>query len=206
MRVLLAALVLALALMCSRALGDADPASDVLIGENVFYPYSPLVSADLQKALNGETAAAARAHFPIKVALIFSPPDLGALTQLFGRPQQYAAFLDQEFGFLSNPHPPLLVVMARGYGVAGLPAASTAAARALPAPGGNHVDALARAAIAAVQKLAAAAGHPLPRVSTAGSGAGGSRALVIVAVAAAALCGAGAVIAGRRVGGRARWK
>jgi hypothetical protein len=199
------AAVLTMALLCPRALGDADPASDVLIGVNVFYPYSPVVSPELEKALDAETKAAARARFPIKVALIASPPDLGALTALFGRPQQYATFLDQEFGVLSNPHPPLLVVMPNGYGVAGLPPALTSAARSLPRPAGRHVDDLARAGIVAVRRLAAAGGHSLPQVTIgSGGGAGAGRALIIVVVALAALGGAGAVIVTRRRHARGR--
>jgi hypothetical protein len=190
------ATVLAAALLCPLALGDADPASDVLVGANVFYPYGALVTGELRKALDAETQAAGRAGFPIKVALIASPPDLGAVTALFGRPRQYATFLDQEFGFLSNPHPPLLVVMADGYGVAGLPAASTAAARSLPAPAGGRVDDLARAAILAVRRLATAAGHSLPRISLAGGGGGAAGSGVIIAVVAlVAVAGAAAVIA-----------
>ena len=70
-----------------------------------------------QPTLNAETAAAKRAGFPIKVALIASPVDLGVIPDLFGKPQQYADFLDQEISFQGKQ--PLLVVMAAGYGVAG---------------------------------------------------------------------------------------
>ena len=45
----------------ATALSDGDPASDVLLAQRVFYPYSPSVSAGLQKTLNAETAAASRA-------------------------------------------------------------------------------------------------------------------------------------------------
>jgi hypothetical protein len=56
--VLAAALLTGVAIAPARALGDGDPASDVLLGENVFYPYTPPVSSALQKTLNAETAAA----------------------------------------------------------------------------------------------------------------------------------------------------
>ena len=72
------------------ARADGDPASDVLLGENVFYPYAPPVSPALQKTLNAETAAAKAAGFPLKVALIAAPVDLGVIPDLFGKPQQYA--------------------------------------------------------------------------------------------------------------------
>ena len=62
-------------------------------------PTRPPVSPAIQKTLNAETAAASRAGFPIKVALIASPIDLGVIPDLFGKPQKYADFLDQEISF-----------------------------------------------------------------------------------------------------------
>jgi hypothetical protein len=83
--------------------------------------------------------------------------------------------------------------MPGGYGVAGLPAK---ALRGLPTPGATGDD-LARAAVLAIPKLAAAAGHPVPAVKpVAGSGQSGHRgassALPIV-LPVAALAGIGLV-------------
>ncbi len=153
------------------ALADGDPASDVLIAQNVFYPFTPPVAQSLQNTLNAETAAARRARFPIKVALIASPTDLGAIPSLFAKPQRYANFLDVEISFFGGKQP-LLVVMPNGYGVQGLSAPATAAAARLPPPAGRTSDDLARAAGVAVSKLAAAAGHPVSAVPRAGTGAG----------------------------------
>jgi hypothetical protein len=188
----------AVLLPASAALADADPASDMLVSASVFYPYSKPVSSELQKTLNAETAAASRAHFPIKVALIGAPLDLGGLPALFGRPQQYAKFLDQELAF--NGKPPLLVLMPAGYGVSGLVPAATEAAASLPKPAARSSDDLARAAVAAIPKLAAAAGHPLGAVSVR-SGGGGSSVLDDVGfavVAAAAVLAAANIIIFRR--------
>ena len=124
--------LLASALLPAAVLADGDPASDVLLGENVFYPYSPPTSPALQKQLNAETAAAKQAHFPLKVALIGAPVDLGVIPSLFGKPQKYADFLDQEISFQTKQ--PLLVVMAAGYGVQGVDAKTKAAAAALAKP------------------------------------------------------------------------
>ena len=55
----LAVLLLAATAWAATALADGDPASDVLLGENVFYPYSPPTSAALKKTLDAETAAVA---------------------------------------------------------------------------------------------------------------------------------------------------
>jgi len=191
--VALAALAVTLA-FAGPVLADGDPASDVLLGENVFYPYSPPVSAANQKILNAATAAAARAGFPIKVALIASPVDLGVIPDLFGKPQDYAKFLDQEISFRTKQ--PLLVVMKDGFGVEGLSPSATALVATLPKPTSGAGDALAAAALTAVTKLAAASGHPIVG-SGAGSGAGGSSSgggssttIVIVLAAAAALAAA----------------
>jgi hypothetical protein len=176
----------------AAARADGDPASDVLLGENVFYPYTPPVSGSLQRALNAETTAAAKAHFPIKVALIASPVDLGVIPDLFGKPQQYADFLDQEISFISKE--PLLVVMADGYGVVGLKPAAQAAAGTLRRPAGKGSDDLAQAAVAAVHKLAAADGHPVAAPAQA-SGAGGSNTLLVVVVVLVLAAGAAAAAA-----------
>jgi hypothetical protein len=191
------AAVLAALVPAAAALGDADPASDVLVAASVFYPYSTPVSSQLQKALSAEVAAASRAHLPLKVALITAPFDLGGLPALFGKPQQYARFLDQELTF--NGKPPLLVVMPAGYGVAGMSAAGAQAATSLAQPAGKTSDDLARAAITAVPRLAAASGHPIASGSTpGGSSSGGGTGVAIGIVAAVAVATAAAIIALRR--------
>lgn len=193
----MSALVVATALaagIARTARADGDPASDVLLGQNAFYPYQPAVSASLQKTLDQQTATAAKSNFPIKVALIASPVDLGIVPSLFGKPQQYAQFLDQEISFRKKQ--PLLVVMPAGYGSAGLPANADAALASLKKPSGGKSDDLAQAAIDAVPKLAKAAGHPLKSAS--GGGGGGSTALILVLLVIAALATVVALIAGRR--------
>jgi hypothetical protein len=176
----------------ATAVSDGDPASDMLLVQSVFYPYSPSVAAGLQKTLTAETMAASRAHFPIKVALIDTPVDLGAIPTLFAKPQQYADFLEQEISFFGDKQL-LLVVMPNGYGVQGLGASATATASTLARPTGRASDDLARAAIVAVPRLAAAAGHPIAIASGGSDGGDGSGttelsvgALVFVAVIASA--------------------
>ncbi len=127
----------------TTVLADGDPASDELIGANVFYPFSPPVAAGLQRTLNSETAAASHVHFLIKVALIASPADLGAIPSLFAKPQQYADFLDQEISF-AGTKTLLLVVMPNGYGVEGLSEPAAEAATRLKPPAGSRSDDLAR--------------------------------------------------------------
>jgi hypothetical protein len=187
------------------ARADGDPASDVLLGESVFYPYSPPVSATTTKTLNATVAAAAKAHFKLKVALIASPVDLGVIPDLFGQPQKYADFLDQEISFQST-HQPLLVVMKTGYGVQGVSPAVTAAARVLPKPTVGTSQGLAQAAIVAVQKLATASGHRVAPVSAAGSahssGGSGTNTPLLIILIGCALLAAGALVVLRQRGGR----
>ena len=190
-------IVVAAALLPAIAMADGDPASDVLLGENVFYPYMPPVSGSLQAALNAETAAAGKAHFPIKVALIASPVDLGAIPSLFNKPQQYADFLDQEISFQGKQL--LLVVMPAGYGVQGIGAPATAAAAKLAKPAGTQSNDLAQAAFTAVTTLARAAGHPIA-ASSGGTGAsnggsgGISTTIVLVALIVAAILATAALV------------
>jgi hypothetical protein len=193
---LTAALLLLVALVPPLARADGDPASDVLLGENVFYPYTPVVSPSVQNTLQAEVAAAHKAHFPIKVALIASPVDLGVIPDLFGKPQQYARFLDQEISF--QGFQPLLVVMSTGFGTLGLSARVTAAVATLTKPVGGTSTDLAKAAITAIAKLASVDGHPVSGVSGVpgggGGSGGGSSALIVVLVLVALAC-AGALAA-----------
>jgi hypothetical protein len=199
-RGLAAALAAGALLAPAGALADGDPASDVLLGQNVFYPYNPATSSTLQKSLNDAAAAAARSHFPIKVALIAAPVDLGVIPELFGKPQSYAKFLDQEISFTGRQL--LLVVMKTGYGVEGLPAASTAEAAKLTPPTGGTSDELAQAAVTAVAKLAAADGHRVSVSTTQASSSGSSntKTLLLIVLVLAAVATAGTLVVVRRRG------
>ena len=92
---MIAAAAAATTAAASRA--DGDPASDYLLARNVYYPYrQPLrrVSAVLERAVDRIYARGDR----VKVALIYSQDDLGAIQSLFGRPAEYARFLGVELG------------------------------------------------------------------------------------------------------------
>jgi hypothetical protein len=195
---LLIALVLAGTLSAPAvAWADGDPASDFLLAQNVFYPFAPAVAPSLQRTLNAETAATQRAGLPLKVAIIHSPADLGAIPSIFGKPQGYANFLDREISF--NGPVPLLVVMPDGYGVAGLHAGVAGAVRRLRLPAGSSSDDLARAAAPAIVKLAAADGHPIAAADAQTGAGGGSPTLVIaLALAVVAVIAAAGLLAVRR--------
>lgn len=195
-RILLAVLLLSL-LIPAGAFADGDPASDTLLGQNVFYPYAPTATATAaQRTLNAETAAAKRAGFPIKVALIQAPTDLGVIPSLFAKPQQYADFLDQEISFKGKQ--PLLVVMPNGYGTQGLAAPAKQAVDALHPPAGKSSTDLAQAAIVAVAKLASASGRPIEGVpgvpGASSSGGGSSNTPLLIGLVAAAVAVATALV------------
>ncbi|MGH2893283.1 MAG: hypothetical protein ACRDPM_08440 [Solirubrobacteraceae bacterium] len=201
---LLATVILVGAVASAAALGDGDPASDVLLGQNVYYPYSPPVPQSVQRTLNAETAAARKAGLPIKVALITTAVDLGVVPELFGKPSDYAKFLDREISF-QGPQP-LLVVMPAGYGVQGVSAKAATAVTGLALPKGKTSLALAQAAIIAVAKVAAADGHPIKGVAGVSSGSsssGSSKTPLLIGLIVAAVVVAGALILLRRRHGTA---
>ena len=143
------------------ALADGDPASDVLAQQSLFLPQDAGVSAHQQAQLAALLQAAVRAGYPIRVALIASPTDLGSVTALWRAPQSYAKFLGQELGLVY--HGPLLVVMPNALGLYQLnrpDAAQQAALSHLSAP--RPGTGLGVTALDAVQRLAAASGHPVP--------------------------------------------
>jgi hypothetical protein len=167
-------------LAAQRAVADADPASDILLGSQVFYPYQPPVSPALQKQLAQTLIGLRAAGLNLKVAIIQSPVDLGALPNVFGKPQQYADFLDQEISF--NTPQPLLVVMPSGFGIAH--AGPAGALKGLTIDASRKSNGLAQAAVQAVQRIAKANGKSTTGGSAPGasSGSGGSSSLIIFGV------------------------
>ena len=161
---LTAIVVLALALVPAIAGADGDPASDVLLSQRVFVPWDGGASARQTARLEAVVAAAGRAGYPVRVALIASSSDLGSVTPLWRRPQDYAEFLGVELSLAI--HGSVLVVMPNGIGVyrPGVAAATARAALAASVARTGH-GSLAAIAESAVEALAAAAGRPLPHVA-----------------------------------------
>jgi hypothetical protein len=147
----------------SLALADGDPPSDALIYQRVFLPFhAPRLR--LKQELFVLASEAKRAGFRIRIAVIQAKADLGSVSQLYGKPRIYAQFLGAELRYVHRDR--LLVVMRQGYGYtrAGHQIKGSAkTVTSLAPPTGNSPDQLTQAAITAVQRLAAAAGHPIPR-------------------------------------------
>ena len=148
-------LAAALVLGAAPAFGDGDPASDVLVQDDAFYPYSPVVATGLRTRLNGLLKDARRHKHPFKVALIQSPGDLGAYPDLFRKPQKYAELLHSEITFGHPAH--VLVVMPNGFGGKDLPKGWKTALHAIEVDSGKKSDGLAGAAIRAIPKLSSLA-------------------------------------------------
>lgn len=162
-----------------RALANVDPASDVLLEEDVFLPFRPAnVCPELEKELRAVIERANSARYPIKVALIESVNDLGGAPELFGQPQGYADFLDSEIR--SQIRGTLLIAMPGGFGVV---PEEPGTLKSIKIAADADSNALARAAIAAVAKLATASGRPVtaPQVKNVCS-TGGTSLLLIVGV------------------------
>jgi hypothetical protein len=190
-------------LLSAEAGANIDPASDVLLAQNVFFPYRPEVCFELQEPLSDLTAEAAQAGYPIKVAIIGSQADLGGAAQYFGRPQEYAQLLGNELGF--NPHGAggveasrsLLTVMPQGFGyyASGDAPDVSEVVDGLDTPESAHPNDLARAAVAALPKMAEAAGHSVavPSIDSDCPGNGGSSLAVIVVPIGLILVSAGLI-------------
>jgi hypothetical protein len=114
-----AALGLMLALLVApQALADGDPASDILASaETRVYMTLAATSPDLEQQLAKTTQQVTDAGLPIKVAIIGNRTDLGAVPQLWAKPQTYARFLGSELRFIYKDT--LLVVMPQGFGING---------------------------------------------------------------------------------------
>jgi hypothetical protein len=149
----LAALLFLLAV--PTALADGDPASDALLVRNVFLPY-PAPSAQEAGTLSREVAIAYGRGYRVKVAVIGSELDLGAVPSLFGRPGDYAKFLGQELQQYYVG--PLLIVMPAGYGIydGGRTTAAEQKLLAGAAPTGSSAGELTSSAAAMVHRLVAA--------------------------------------------------
>jgi hypothetical protein len=207
--VVLVAAALAAGAFTASAHADGDPASDYLLVQKVFLPFDAKFPAQRQAQFTALVTAANRSGFTIRVALISSSYDLGAITSLWQKPQTYARFLAEELSYLYKGR--LLIVMPNGFGFAWLkhtPAAEYALLKTIPIAPGNA--GLLDAAQAAVQRLATAAGVKIaaPARVNASSQRNTHDRLVIILASLAAL--AAAVLLRfalrRRPGRTARWR
>lgn len=188
----------------SVARADGDPASDALYTQWIFFPFDVQFDSGLEEALTTTVEEARRRGYPIKVALIAKPSDLGAVPQLFAKPEQYARFLGLELRLLY--HGRLLIVMPNGFGVSRNGNAAPRERQVLAGIGfGGGDDVLVQAATIAVRRLAASAGVRLPAVhpSSSNNSTGTDRLVIAYAVVGAGLILAAAWLVHHRQARRA---
>jgi hypothetical protein len=181
------AAVAALLLLALPAVARAngDPASDYLLVQSTFLPFNAKVDPAAAKELADTIRAADEKGYKIKVAVIGSRYDLGTAFSLYNEAQKYAQFLGLELSFQYRDR--LLVVMPNGFGysVKGKPdPKGIAVVQKLPPPGKDTTKQV-QAATAAIRKLAAASGKPLP--ASVGGGSSKTRDRITLAAGLVAL-------------------
>jgi hypothetical protein len=159
----LAVVLTILAASASIARADGDPASDVLPTASIYFPFkSP--SRQAQSALTSAVDAVYAKGDRVKVAVIASATDLGAIPSLMNKPGDYARFLGQELaGFYVGP---LLIVMPSGWGIydgGRSVSAENSVLKGLNVKS-SSVDDLVRSAATAVERLEAAGALKSPDV------------------------------------------
>ena len=146
-----------LGVLAPAARADGDPGSDVLVYQNLFVAADANISVPQQVELGNLLTSADQAGFPIRVAVISQPDDLGAITALWQKPAAYASFLGTELSLAYAQR--LLIVMPNGFGFHWQGHSASAAYQVLDGlhigPGGSG---LAAAAQTAVRALAQASG------------------------------------------------
>jgi hypothetical protein len=198
-----AALGLILALtLAPQALADGDPASDILAPADTRV-YMTLTAPDstLEKQLAATAQKVTDAGLPIKVAVIGNKTDLGAVPQLWAKPQTYARFLGSELRFIYKDT--LLVVMPQGFGINGpyaLPKA-LAALQGIDPRKDPTAKGLTDSADRALRALAAADGV---KVGSGSSGGGGGLPLPLIAAGVMVLAGIGGGVLVLRGDGKPR--
>jgi len=182
-------LLVALALFCvlgGTARADGDPASDYLLGTQVFIPFDLKLTKQSKEELTSFVHDANASGYTIRVALIGSAYDMGSVTSLWRKPKPYAKFLGTELTFVYKNR--LLVVMPNGFGFnrPGHPTTKEYAALSTIKIGPGAMG-LVTAAQNGVEKLAVASGVKIKRTSEASGGHSMARDRVVIIIAAVAL-------------------
>lgn len=181
-RVILVVCATGLLLPASTA-AHGDPVSERLIEASLFVPPGAQTDSEAVRRLASTVRDADRAGFRIKVAVVAKASDLGPVSDLYREPQKLAEFLGLDLSAVFRGG--VLVVMRNGYGYVLDGAREERSSRVLadlPDPGRDQTK-QAEAAIAAVRRLATAAGHTI--VLTKG-GVSESRDRITIAAAATA--------------------
>jgi hypothetical protein len=164
LRAVLAAL-LAMLVVPAGALAHGDMSSHYLETGSL-YPSAQQPSEAVGLQLLGYLDAAKAAGYPVKVGIVADESDVADRPQMLKRPQAYAEFVVAALAQVRvNVEAPVVIVTPYGVGVSGAgvnAAEAEALARGIAVSRGVLGDELAKAAMAAIRKVAQAGGHPLP--------------------------------------------
>jgi hypothetical protein len=136
------------------------------------YAAPPALAVELR--LRGVLDAAAARGYPIKVVLFANEEDTGGEPEPLEDTQTYVTTVSGELDAISPLRAPVLIVTPHRFGLGGKqPRGGTVSpitrplaaelARGLPLAKKADGNALARTAMVAIRRLAAAGGHPLPK-------------------------------------------
>ena len=156
------------------ALAHGDPTSHYLETDSLLTSYAAPPDLAVELRLRGVLDAAAARGYPIDVVLFASEKDTGGDPWPLEDTQDYVTTVSDELEAMSALRAPVLIVTPHSYGLGGKqPREGTltpitrplaaALARDLPLAETAEGNALARTAMVAVRRLAAAGGHPLPK-------------------------------------------
>jgi hypothetical protein len=172
LRVLIGTVVVALA-AASGALAHGDPTAHYLETDALLTSYAAPPSLDVELRLRGVLDEAARRGYPIKLVLIANEGDTGGEPEPLEHTQAYVHTISGELDGVSGLRAPVLIVTPHGFGLGGIQprngtlkrltdARAAELLRGIAPAGEVEGDRLARTAIIAIRRLAAAGGHPLP--------------------------------------------
>jgi hypothetical protein len=156
------------------AQAHGDPTAHYLESDSLLTSYAVPPDLDVERRLRGVLDAAAARGYPIKVVLIANEGDTGGEPGPLEDTQSYAATVSQQLEAVTSLRAPVVIVTPHGYGLSGsqprdgaltaiTPPLAAALAHELPLATRANGTALARTAMVAVRRLAAAGGHPLPK-------------------------------------------
>jgi hypothetical protein len=158
----------------ARALAHGDPTAHYLETDSLLTSYSAPPDLAVELKLRGVLDAAAERGYPIKVVLFASEEDTGGEREPIEDTQTYVTTVSGELEAYGGLRAPVLIVTPHRFGLGGnqprggtlVPITRPLAAelaRSLPLAKEADGNALARTAMVATRRLAAAGGHPLPK-------------------------------------------
>jgi cytochrome oxidase Cu insertion factor (SCO1/SenC/PrrC family) len=160
--------IVVLGVLAPAARADGDPGSDVLVYQSLFVAADANISVAQQVELGNLLSATEKDGFQVRVAIIATPADLGAITALWEKPASYARFLGIELSLAYAQR--LLIVMPDGFGFNWQGHSTADGYRVLSKVSiGRGGTGLASAAEAAVRALAAASGVRITATVPAGA-------------------------------------